>query len=346
MTTDIEQKLMLRMEANMRGVERALNKLDRDASASGRHVANQYRDAGRRVEASFQRMQRSVTAALGAIGVGLSARALQGLITDSLQAAESLSDLSNQVNANVEGLQTLRFTVDQNGGSADLLDRGLRRLAEGMGRVLAGEANEATRAMEQLGLTSRIQSGEIRTTDELFRALADSLQGLETQQERTAMASLIFGQRMGVQLSQSLSLGSEGMAEFEDRARAAGMVLEEGIVRQGAAVNAELRAMGQELQTRLNGAVLENADALREMSAALGEVLRAAIDVTAAFARMFQEPAGRNAVTGEIERLQARLETLRSRGDGSGAIPALQDRIATLRERLDLTVDFQDFAHW
>ena len=136
------------------------------------------------------------------------------LVSDSLQSAEALSDLSRQINANVEGLQSLRFAVDQNGGSAELLDRGLRRLAEGMGRVLAGETNEATRALDRLGLGDRIRSGEIQTTDQLFRELAGAMSQVETQAERVAAASQIFGQRLGVQLSQSLSLGAGGLQEF------------------------------------------------------------------------------------------------------------------------------------
>lgn len=287
MSTDIE-RLELRMEANMTQINRAISKLNRDTAASSRDVARRYSEAGRRVEQTFQRMQRAATAALGAIGVGLSTRALTGLITDSLQAAENLADLSNQINANVEGLQTLRFAVDQNGGSADLLDRGLRRLAEGMGRVLAGETNEATRAMERLGLAQRIQSGEIQTTDQLFRVLADALRGVTTQQERAALASQIFGQRLGVQLSQSLSLGSDGLQQFEERLRAAGGVLGEDVVAQGAAANAKLRELHQILATQLQGAVLQNAGELEVMATQLAAIAAGALNATSQIARLIQ----------------------------------------------------------
>lgn len=282
---DVE-RLVLRMEANMRGYERALQKMQGDTNRTAGRVENRFRQKQRNIDRTFMNIQRNATRALGMIGVAVSGAALGRLVTDSLQAAESLNDLSLQVNANVEGLQTLRFAVDQNGGSADLLDRGLRRLAEGMGRVLAGETNEATRALDRLGLGDRIRSGEIQTTDELFRQLADAMRGLETQAERTAAASQLFGQRMGVQLSQSLSLGTAGLSEFEQHAREAGIVIEESLVRDGARANAVLREMRQRFGRQLESGILANSDAIVQLAESVGTLVTAFLNAIGAAHRL------------------------------------------------------------
>lgn len=335
--TDIE-RLTLRMEANMTQVERSLAKLNRDADTSSRRVAASYRQAGQQVEASFQRIGRTAQGVLGALGVAFSARALQGLIRDSLQTAETLQDLSRQINANVEGLQTLRYAVDQNGGSSRALDSGLRRLADGMGRVMTGQANQATRALDRLGLAQRIQRGEIQTTDQLYRELADAMQGVSSQQERAALASQIFGRELGVQLSQSLALGSSGLAEFEERMRASGIHTEE-MVRQGAEANAKLREMGQIITRQLQGAVLENTPGLEAMAAAFADIATNAMRAAAAMAGFFDQRGlaarGQHEIAAEaLEGLAGELARQIERGgrvsvslQGSGVAEALSAAI-------------------
>ncbi len=264
MAQDLEV-LVAQLSADVRNYERGMRRAQLATNTAMQRIEQRAGRMTATVSRQFQQMSRLAVGALGAIGVALSARAFGRMVSDSLQAAEALSDMATQANASIEGLQELRFVADQSGSSAATLDRGLRVLSATMGDVMRGKADNATRAMDHLGLSQRILTGEIRTTDQVFLEMVRALEGVEDANVRASLSGDILGRRLGAELNQALSQGSEAVDRLRARSNELGLVLRDDIVRQGALANAQLRALGQGIRTQVTGAILEASPALVQL---------------------------------------------------------------------------------
>jgi hypothetical protein len=331
MSTDLE-RLVLRMEANMSGYDRALRKMRADTNTNARRVESRFRQTGQTIDRTFNQISRNATRALGLIGVGLSAQALTNTITQSLQLAETMVDTADRVGFTVEQLQELRFAADQNGSSARTLDMALQRFSRRTGEAAQG-TGELRQTIVDLGIELRNSDGTMRTSHEVLLDYADAIQRAESDQEALRLAFKAFDSE-GAQLVTLMRQGRDGIAEFAGRARDASQVMDEGLARNAAEANRALREMRMEIDGKLNTAVAENAEAIRGMGEALGAVAAAAVEAGAAFAGLFQDPRGAEAIGAEIERLETRLSRLRLRGDGRGDIAGIEARIGQLRALL------------
>lgn len=179
--------------------------------------------ANQRTNATFRNIQRQVTQTarrLAVIGTAAAA-AFAVVVRQSSRAIDALAKQSDQLGIATEKMAALNFAAGLAGVSQEQLTQAIARQQ----RVIA-DANQglasAARALQRLGLSAQ----ELRnlSPDQQFRVLADALNGLENQTERTALAQEVFG-RSGAALLPLLSRGSEGLAQAEEEARKLGITL-------------------------------------------------------------------------------------------------------------------------
>ncbi|WP_439637012.1 hypothetical protein [Oceanicaulis sp.] len=311
-------RLVTVLEANIAKHEKAMNKALGQASTTARGISTEFRRSSQQVNRHFDAMRNTARNAFGAVAAYMSTRAVTQFVQGSLQAAESIADMGRQANASTEELQALRHVVDQNGGSADLADRALRRMSSVMGDVMTGAVDEATRALERMELAERIRNGEIRTSDQLFTAMVEKLETVEDANIRASLTADVLGRRMGEELGQSLSIGREQLERTRQAARDMGLVLSDELVQQGSAANATMRALQQSMAAEAQGEVLRYSNELLSVAEALGEIAKWGIRATAALPQFGQwlggELAGINGVSGQsapAERERANEDVLR-----------------------------------
>jgi hypothetical protein len=183
-------------------------------------------------------VQRSFAALTGGIGLlqmalgGLTIGAMVRFVSQAISAAESLDKISQSAAVSVEELSTMNYVVGRSGSSAEALQNSLVRL-----NVKLVEAGNGSKRMRQtfsdLGVEFESAPGKIRPTMDVLRDMADRFKALEDGPEKTAAAVNIFG-KAGAELIPTLNLGSKGIAELQERARALGLEISTQTAREAA----------------------------------------------------------------------------------------------------------------
>ncbi len=279
--------------------ERAMQKAVGSANGSARRIERRFDRANQQLSRGFNMMSRTAVQALGAIGVAVGGAQLARFASDSLQAAEAIQDTAERVGFGVEQLQELRFAADQNGSSARTLDMALQRFSRRVGEAANG-TGELRDSLQETGVELRNADGSMRSSYDILLDYADAIQNAESDQRALSLAFKAFDSE-GASLVNLMRQGREGVIGFGQAAHDAGIVLEQGIVRQGAEANAALRVMRQEITTRLQGAVLENAEGLQDLAQAFADVATWAIEAAAGVAEFFNKFEDNDVIRETIE---------------------------------------------
>jgi len=265
---------------------------------------DQTRAAVTSAQKNFQRLDRTV-AALRASMAGVAAAFVinraAGFTRDTLGMAESLADVSTKAGVTAEQLQVMRFAADQNGSSAEQLDKTLIRLQASIGLAgrealgLESSASPAGQAMRTLGVEVLDAGGNIRSTGEVFPELIDALGAVQNPAERAALAAQVFGKKIGPDLAVLIEGGSKSLQGFEARLRSTGALLDNELVAKAAATKDQFDAVGVAVRANfqagflqafigefenLNAAVTDPqfVAAINDMGAAFGTAMKAVVE--------------------------------------------------------------------
>lgn len=272
----VSEEVLVRIRGDLSDVQAKLGQLDQRVNRSASNA-----------QSRFQQMGRALTAAFAGVATIAAVRGFANMATASLQAAEALDDMANRANVGIEFLQEMRDAANNSGASARDFDDAISRLNRRLGLFQQNGGGPAAQAFQDLGLATRIASGELSDAESVFNAAVEAMQNVEGQARRSALASQLFGEDSGPRLLTLMSQGVEGVNNLRDAAREGGRVMEESLVRQASAASDALERMGNELRTRLNSAVAENADGLVALAQLLSNIATAAIEAAAAIGRFF-----------------------------------------------------------
>ena len=258
-----------------------------------------------RTQGAAQALQRTIGLLAGAAGIGLSVRAFTQMTSRALQTAEALSDLSERAGVSVEFLQGMRLAADQNGASADQFDDSISRLNRRLGMFINTGAGPAATAFRQLGLDTRIASGELDNAEKVFNAFVIELQKIENVAQQSALASQLFGDRAGPQLVGMLRRGTDGLQAYQDALRETGRLMGNDVARQGAELNARLRDIRATFDDRMANVILENAAAIEEMANQLAAVAEWGVRAASGLSGFMQQFQRQGQLEGSLEQRQA-----------------------------------------
>src|SRR3546814_12756762 len=88
----------------------------------------------------------------------------------------------------------------------------------------------------RLGVRVRDANGQVRSTEAVFRDVAEALSRVPSQAERVSIANRLMGES-GARLLPILSQGARGLDEFARQARDAGAVLDAEMIAQADAAS-------------------------------------------------------------------------------------------------------------
>ncbi|CAN5334749.1 hypothetical protein BH10PSE12_BH10PSE12_02660 [soil metagenome] len=160
-----------------------------------------------------------------------------GAARSILSYADDLDAAAQQANVSVERFQTLKESFRALELDGDKFDNVLRRLSSTLGDVQNGAEDGATKALDRMGISTKILSGEIDTTDELLDAIVGSAKRFGSEAQYTAASVDILGKKLGVDFAAATRDGGAGLRDLESGLRSTGTVISADMVTRLADAN-------------------------------------------------------------------------------------------------------------
>lgn len=166
---------------------------------------------------------------IAAVGVIGATTALVGLAKKSAAAGDEIHKGSQRMGISTDAYQELDYWAGQNGMSQENLEKGVGRLNTRLGEAAAGNEKYAN-ALEALGVPmDEVKAGAISTED-AFATSIQTLSEMENEQEKAALASELFGKKLGRELLPALNDGSLSIEDAKKKAHEMGIVMGEDAV--------------------------------------------------------------------------------------------------------------------
>ncbi|MGB5078923.1 MAG: phage tail tape measure protein, partial [Sphingorhabdus sp.] len=219
------------------------------------------------------------TAAVGFIA-SIGVQAITSAISSGLQYAASLGEIAQQLGVTTDELQEYRYAASQAGVSTEEMDLALTQLTRRIGEGLQGTKAQAE-SFAKLGISVRDAEGNVKSAGEVIPEIADAMQKLGSDAERSAIGTDLFGKSFQ-KLLPLLSGGSNGVNELRNAAQKLGIVLSSEQIAKADETADKLDAVKQVLQAKIAGVVADNAGSILELADALSSLAETAIKAAAA----------------------------------------------------------------
>jgi hypothetical protein len=152
-------------------------------------------------------------AALGPLLPLLAVGAIGKFATDNLNAADAMSKLSQRTGVAAPELDKFRKVAELSDTSIESLSKAFPTLAKNVTDAANG-TGPAADAFAQLGIKLTDTSGKVRDTDAVMKDIMDKFKKMEDGTQKAALASEIFGKRLGSELIPFLNSGSQAVNEM------------------------------------------------------------------------------------------------------------------------------------
>lgn len=153
----------------------------------------------------------------------LGINAFAGYIKGAIDAAGELADLAQKTGISAEVLSGFEYAAKMSGTTLEGVAGGLKKLATNM--YEAGEGGkEQIKMFKDLGVEVIDANGKLKGTDIVLLELADKFAEMPDGADKSAQAVKVFG-KAGADLIPLLNEGSEGIAQFRQRAQELGLVV-------------------------------------------------------------------------------------------------------------------------
>ena len=166
-------------------------------------------------------------------GAAMAASAGAAFVTfgaQALTAADDIGDAAARIGISAESFQKLGAAASAAGGTPELMTAALDKLNVGLGQFQANGNGPAAAAFKQLGLASKIASGEIANSEQAFYAIAGALEGVQNPAEKAALSAKLFGKAAGPDMLEVLAAGEQGLKQYGEAAANSGRIMSNEMV--------------------------------------------------------------------------------------------------------------------
>ena len=246
MTTALTIKANVVGQSQIGGLERGLGKVTNQTNKATTAMGRLRGAAGGALGAL-----RTLAPALGVAGIAAFAKS-------NLDAADSMSKLSQRTGIAAPTLDKFRKVAELSDTSIQSLERAFPALTKNMDMAAEKAKGPAFEAFQRLGISVQDQNGKLRAADAVMLDIADRFQGMADGSEKAALASAVFGTRIGSELIPLLNSGGEAVRNM-------GTSLTQDFADKAAAFNDRLENMQEkfgDLALRLTEALLPALQAL------------------------------------------------------------------------------------
>ena len=183
-----------------------------NAAEEASEKANRLKETLEKTAQSLQKMSMQMKVAGGIITAALTAT-----IVKTADYADKIDDMSKMMGVSADELTRWGYAAEQNGATLDQMAMALKKLYVTMEDASKGNKTYQE-AFNKLGISITDTNGNLRSATEILPEIADAIAGMGSEIERAAVASEIFGLRVGPQLIPMLSLGGEGLRALGEEA--------------------------------------------------------------------------------------------------------------------------------
>lgn len=239
---------------------------DAEFRASMKAAENILRDSTRKMQQSLNSVDKSFATVLKGASALKGALAFTGLtvgfdqIRKSIESVGAIAETADKIGLTAEQLQELNFAAMQNASTSEAMTQGMTKFAQSVGEARAG-TGEFKDVVKQYGIQLTDTNGKTRSLYDVLLDVSDVMAKVKDPAERARIATDAFG-RSGRDLVTVLSLGRDGFAEFAQKARDLGYVLDNDTAKKAQEINDRFNALADTIGNKLKKAIVEAADAL------------------------------------------------------------------------------------
>jgi hypothetical protein len=228
MTTALTIKANVVGQSQIGGLERGLGKVTGQTNKATTAMGRLRTAAGGALGA-----MRSLLPVLGVAGIAAFAKS-------NLDAADSMSKLSQRTGIAAPMLDKFRKVAELSDTSIQSLERAFPALTKNMDMAAQKGKGPAFEAFERLGVSVKNADGSLRSADSVMLDISDRFSAMADGSEKAALASAVFGTRIGSELIPLLNSGG-------DAVRNMGTALTQEFADKAAAFNDRLENMQEKL---------------------------------------------------------------------------------------------------
>lgn len=207
--------LTLDLAVRLGAFERGMDQAERKASKSLRAIESRAKAFGSALGKGL---------AVAATGAAAAFAGIVSITKSAIDNADAMRDLSIRTGVAVETLSAYGFAAKQTGTDVDTLGKGFKALSKNLTAAL-DEGGKEAKLFETLGISVKDAAGNLKSMEDVLPAIADRFKSLEDGAIKSALAQELFG-KAGVDLTEFLNQGADGLQAYTDRARELGLVLD------------------------------------------------------------------------------------------------------------------------
>ncbi|MCH9835531.1 phage tail tape measure protein, partial [bacterium] len=325
--------VILQLKAEVDQYQANLTKAQRHSDAKLDAIEKRGAKMGQSLKAGFDMAKGAAIAFAGALVM----EKLGQAISQGLEYASSLGEVSQQLGVTTDALQEYRYAATQAGLSQDEMDQALAQLTRRAGEAASGTKAQAE-AFEKLGISVRTANNEMIPTGDLIPMIADGLQKIESPAQRAAILMDLFG-KSGQKLEPLLSGGSAAINNLRNAAYELGIVLSSQQIQNADDTADKLAAVKTVLEANIAGAVANNTGAIIALANALGQIVVMAGRAAEAF-RRFKLSQG---LAQEEAKISSWFTSEKDRAQSIRNANAYRAEIAKMDGTQDKTGGFRDY---
>jgi hypothetical protein len=153
---------------------------------------------------------------------------VKGIVEDVAKVGDQFDKMAKRSGFATDTLQELQHVAELSGASIEGVETVIKKLQQS--QVEAGKGIKTyTEEFDRLGVDIKDSEGKFKDTTDLLFEMADAMNELDTDAERTAVAMRLMG-RGGTALIPFFKEGSEGIREMMKEMSAFGAVMEEDLI--------------------------------------------------------------------------------------------------------------------
>lgn len=195
-------------------------------------------------------------AVLGAAVIGATA-AFIALGAKAFNSLDDIGKTAGRTGLAAEQLQALQLAAVESGGSVEGLNKAMEKFTKNIGDVVVKGTGEAKYALDEMGISIRNASGEIKPTGQLLEEVSDGLSRMGSESEKNSALQSLFG-REGIKFNQVLAEGVEGLDKWATEATTLGFIVKSDVIKSVESFNDRFA----ELQFMMGGFVKQTFGAL------------------------------------------------------------------------------------
>lgn len=213
-----------------------------------------------------------VKGAAVALGAGILVDKVIEFTKESAHAKAELASLSVQLGVSTDALQGYRYQAATTGLAQAELDSGINHLSKTIGEAARGNT-DAIETFRELGVGILDARGKVRSTEDILLDVATAISKVEDSSKRTRLEMALLG-RDGARFGALFANGGAGLAEFTEKARAAGAIVDVSVIH----TLDEAQNRAAQFQQKMQAAAANVAAYLIEMSEDGRQALQALYD--------------------------------------------------------------------